>query len=169
MRACVQGTQTDKGPPVAAPVILNGGTRTLLNPTANYTGISKLTLGAEGLYGWEHHEGFLRLIETRQDSDATWWGWAGYVAYDFTERLRGAVRLERFVDPQGARTQTGKKVSLYDVTATVQYRIWRGLVGRLEYRHDSANTKVFKVRAPGLVPTSTAQDTITVNLYYLFF
>jgi opacity protein-like surface antigen len=60
-------------------------------------------------------------------------------------------------------------VSLWEITATVQYKIWKGLMARLEYRHDDADRKVFKVRAPGLVPTSTYQDTITVALDYLFF
>ena len=32
---------------------------------------------------------------------------------------------------------------LYGVTATAQYKIWKGLMGRLEYRHDQANRKVF--------------------------
>ena len=51
----------------------------------------------------------------------------------------------------------------------MQYRIWKGLVGRLEYRHDEADDKVFKIRTPGLVPTSRPQDTLTVALHYLFF
>jgi hypothetical protein len=51
----------------------------------------------------------------------------------------------------------------------VQYKIWRGLVGRVEYRHDQADEKVFKIRTPGLVPTGKSQDTITVALYYSFF
>lgn len=51
----------------------------------------------------------------------------------------------------------------------VQDKIWKGLVGRLEYRHDQADEKVFKIRAPGLVPTSKTQDTVTVTLYYSFF
>jgi hypothetical protein len=59
-------------------------------------------------------------------------------------------------------------VLLWEVT-TVQYKIWKGLVARLEYRHDEANKKVFKIRTPGLVPTSDSQDTLTLALHYLFF
>lgn len=55
------------------------------------------------------------------------------------------------------------------MTATVRYKIWKGLVGRVEFRHDQADEKVFKIRAPGLVPTSKSQDTITMALHYLFF
>ena len=55
------------------------------------------------------------------------------------------------------------------MTATVQYKIWKGLVGRLEYRHDSADEKVFAIRAPGYVPTGKTQNTLTLALYYSFF
>ena len=60
-------------------------------------------------------------------------------------------------------------MELYEVTATLQYKIWKGLVGRLEYRHDSADEKVFSNRAPGNVPTGKTQNTLTLALYYSFF
>jgi hypothetical protein len=60
-------------------------------------------------------------------------------------------------------------VDLWEQTATAQYKIWKGLMGRAEFRHDQADTKVFKVRAPGLVPTGKTQDTLTFVLDYLFF
>jgi putative OmpL-like beta-barrel porin-2 len=145
--------------------------RTVLDLVVNYTGIKKLTLGANVDYGWEVDEP--SLIATRSRSTtATWWGYAGYVAYDWTEQLRTAVRGEYFRDADGARTLAvapGSPVSLWEITATVQYKIWRGLVGRVEYRHDQADEKVFKIRRPGLVPTGDSQDTITVALYYSFF
>jgi len=151
-----------------------GERRTVLDLTATYTGVKRLTLGLNADYGWEDDEASLLAAGTRQSADARWWGWALYAAYDWTEKLRTAVRAESFQDPEGVRTLAtvagaGGKVSLWSGTATVQYRIWRGLVGRLEYRHDSADEKVFKVRAPGLVPTSTTQDTVTVALHYAFF
>jgi hypothetical protein len=46
-------------------------------------------------------------------------------------------------------------------------------MARVEYRHDQADTKVFKVlggrHGSDLVPTSKSQDTITFVLDYLFF
>jgi hypothetical protein len=60
-------------------------------------------------------------------------------------------------------------VDLWETTATLQYKIWKGLMGRLEFRHDQADEKVFKVRIPGLVPTGRTQDTLTLALDYLFF
>ena len=148
-----------------------GNPRTVIDLTANYTGIKNLTLGANFDYGWEVDEP--SLVSTRSSSTtAVWHGFAGYVAYDWTECLRTAFRGEYFRDSDGARTLArgaGTPVSLWEVTATVQYKIWKGLVGRVEFRHDQADEKVFKVRAPGLVPTSKSQDTVTLALHYLFF
>jgi Putative beta-barrel porin-2, OmpL-like. bbp2 len=98
-------------------------------------------------------------------------GYAGYVAYDWTEKLRTAFRGEYFRDADGVRTLAvgpGSPVSLWEMTATLQYKIWKGPVGRVEFRHDQADQKVFKIRTPGLVPTSKSQDTITLALHYLF-
>jgi len=122
--------------------------------------------------GWESDEAYLRSTGTRGDNDASWWGWAAYVAYDWTAALRTALRLEYMKDAEGVRTQlspAGTKLDLSEVTLTAQYKIWRGLVGRVEYRHDSANQKVFAIRAPGYVPTGKTQDTISFDFYYLFF
>jgi hypothetical protein len=146
--------------------------RTVLDLVVSYTGIKGLTLGFNVDYGWEPREASLVAAATRQDSDASWWGWAAYAAYDWTDTLRTALRVGFFDDREGVRTLAvapGARVELYDVTATLQYKIWRGLVGRLEYRHDQANRDVFKVQNPGPAPTSRAQDTITLALHYLFF
>ena len=137
-----------------------------------YTGIKNLTLAADVLYGHEDKEASLVAADTRQNTNASWWAWAAYAAYDWTEKLRTAVRLEYFDDPDGVRTAAiapGSKVELYDVTATVQYKIWKGLVSRVEYRHDNANEKVFKRRDHGTTPTSKSLDTISLSLYYSFF
>jgi len=150
----------------------NRDPRTVLDYTVNYTGIKDLTLGLNVDYGWEYDEAFLASTGTRQDNNASWWGWAAYAAYDWTEKLRTALRLEYFKDSEGVRTQLsppGNKLDLWEVTLTAQYKIWKGLVGRVEYRHDSANQKVFAIRAPGYVPTGKTQDTITFDFYYLFF
>jgi hypothetical protein len=146
--------------------------RTVLDLVVNYTAVPKLTLGLNVDWGFEEEEASLAASGTRQDTDATWWGWNAYAAYDWTDRLRTAVRAGYFSDPAGVRTLAiapGSKVSLWEATGTLQYKIWKGLVGRLEYRHDQADEKVFKIRTPGLVPTGKTQDTLTVALHYLFF
>jgi len=147
-------------------------TRTVLDLTGNYTAIKNLTLGLNVDYGRETDEASLAASATRKDTDARWWGWAGYAAYDWTEKIRTALRLEFFKDADGVRTAAiapGTSVGLYDVTATLQYKIWKGLVGRLEYRHDDADRKVFSIQVPTLTPTSHTQDTMTLALYYSFF
>ena len=63
-------------------------------------------------------------------------------------------------------------MELWELTATIEYKIWKGLVSRLEYRHDQANRKAFSVRnvgGSGLAPTSDAQNTLTLALYYSLF
>jgi hypothetical protein len=150
----------------------NGELRWLVDFVASYTGIKNLTLAGNVGYGREEDEASLLASGTRNNSDAHWWGWAAYAAYDWTDKLRTAFRAEYFQDAAGVRTLAiapGSKVSLWEGTATLQCKIWKGLVGRLEYRHDEADEKVFKIRTPGLVPTSTTQDTLTVALHYLFF
>jgi hypothetical protein len=147
----------------------NHNPRTVLDWTANYTGVKGLTLGANVDYGWEKKEPTL-VGAGLSDTTATWWGIAGYAAYDWTEQLRTAVRAEYFRDSDSARTAArapGLRTSLWETTATVQYKIWKGLVARVEYRHDQANEKVFKTNLFG--PTSKAQDTISLDLFYLFF
>ena len=150
----------------------DGHPRTVLDFIVAYTGLKNLTLALNVDYGWEYNEASLVASGTRSGNTASWWGWAGYAAYDWTEKLRTAVRLEYFKDTEGVRTlavSPGTKLDLYGVTATLQYKIWKGLVGRLEYRHDSANEKVFAIRAPGYVATGKSQDTLTLALYYSFF
>lgn len=150
----------------------NDDRRWVVDLVFNYTGIKNLTLGLNVDIGGEEDEASLAGAGTRQNNDARWWGWAAYAAYDWTEKLRTAIRLEYFKDADGVRTAAiapGSKVELYDVTATVQYKIWKGLVGRLEYRHDNADEKVFKIQTPGLTPKAKNLDTISVSLYYSFF
>lgn len=154
---------------------VNGHLRYVLDFVFNYTGIKNLTLGLNVDYGHEEAEPIVRA--TRQGSGgATWWGWAGYAAYDWTEKLRTSVRQEFFRDAGGARTGLGDATDLWSTTATVQYKIWKGLVGRVEYRHDQADEKVFRVRysrpditSQGLLARGRSMDTISVSLYYSFF
>ena len=141
----------------------NGDTtniRWVTDLVANYTGLPKTTLGANFDYGQEAHA-------APSGGDASWWGLAGYAAYDWTEKLRTAARLEYFRDRDGFRTGFGRDLGVYEGTLTLQYKIWRGLVGRLEYRHEEPDETVFNLKASG--PTSQCQDTVAIDLYYSFF
>jgi hypothetical protein len=50
---------------------------------------------------------------------------AGYVAWDWTDKLRTAFRGEFFSDPMGSRTGAGQKVDLWEMTATLSTRSGR--------------------------------------------
>jgi putative OmpL-like beta-barrel porin-2 len=145
--------------------------RWIVDTTILYTGFDKLTLAVNFDFAGEQNDP--ALVATRQDANSRWGGIAGYAAYDWLQALRTAIRLEYFSDPQGVRSsetvQPGNNVDLWEITATIEYKIWRGLVGRVEYRHDEANRKAFSLQNHGLTPTSHAQDTISVDLYYSFF
>jgi len=152
---------------------MHGGVnnRWIVDTTILYTGIDKLTLAVNFDFAGEENDP--ALVATRQDANSRWGGIAGYAAYDWFQALRTAIRLEYFSDPQGVRSSEtispGNKVDLWEITLTLEYKIWRGLVGRVEYRHDEANRKAFSLQNHGLTPTSRAQDTISFDLYYLFF
>jgi hypothetical protein len=146
--------------------------RWILDFVAAYTGFARTTLAVEVTGGREEKEASLVALDTRQDTDASWWGWGIWAAHDWTERFRTALRQEYFKDADGARTGFGSKLSLWSTTLTLQYKIWRGLVGRLEYRHDQGDERVFRQRydkTRSLVPTSRSMDTISLSAYYLFF
>jgi opacity protein-like surface antigen len=146
--------------------------RWIVDTVITYTGIDKTTLALNFDFAGEENDPALVALGTRKDNDSRWSGIAGYAAYDWTKALRTVLRLEYFADPQGVRASetapAGHNLDLWEVTATLEYKIWRGLVGRLEYRHDEGSRKVFDVR-DHQGPTSYAQDTLTLALYYSFF
>jgi hypothetical protein len=145
--------------------------RWLVDGVVTWTGLKPFTLGFNLDLAGQSDEPSL-VATGRQHTQAYWWGVAGYATYDWTDKLRTALRLEYFADPQGVRngvTAPGTHLSLGEVTITLQYKIWRGLVGRLEFRHDSASQEVFNPPRYGLPPTSKNQNTLTVDMYYSFF
>ena len=149
--------------------------RWIVDSSIQYTGIDRWTFAVNFDVAGEQNDP--ALVATRGgDTDSQWWGVAGYAAYDWTKTLRTIVRAEYFADPDGVRASEtvppGANTRLWEITATAEYKIWKGLVGRLEYRHDQATRKAFSVRnerGAGLAPTSEAQNTITLALYYSFF
>jgi len=155
---------------------MHGGVnnRYIVDTTILYTGIERWTFAVNFDVAGEEDDP--ALTGTRRDADSQWGGVAGYAAYDWTKALRTALRLEYFADPQGVRSSEtvtpGANTRLWELTATLEYKIWKGLVGRLEYRHDQADRKAFSVRnenGQGLAPTSEAQNTLTLALYCSFF
>ena len=134
--------------------------RWIVDTTVLYTGIDKVTLAVNFDFAGEENDPLLVALGTRKNNDSRWSGVAVYGAYDWTKALRTVVRLEYFADPHGVRNE---------VTGTLEYKIWRGLVGRLEYRHDEASRRAFTLKNFGTTPTAQSQDTFTVALYCSFF
>jgi hypothetical protein len=145
--------------------------RWIVDTTVLYTGIDKLTLAVNFDFAGEQNDPVLVALGTRKHNASSWSGVAGYAAYDWTKSLRTVLRLEYFADPQSVRngiTAPGHNVDYYEVTPTVEYKIWRGLVGRLEYRHDQASRRSFSLTNFSTTPTSRAQDTLSIALSCLF-
>jgi len=153
----------------------NTHTRYVLDLVLSYTGLNRTTLALEATYGYEDHEAFLASLHTRRNTNAAWWGWALYGAYEWTAKIRTALRQEYFQDTDGARTGFGSMLRLWSTTLTADYRVWKGLEFRLEYRHDAADEKVFKARTSrpdqslGVTPQSKTLDTFSIALIYVFF
>ncbi len=144
--------------------------RWIVDHTLLYTGIPQTTLALNFDFAGEENDPALVGLGRAGRTDSHWGGVAGYVAYDWTKALRTALRLGWFDDADGARngiTAPGHHLDLYEVTATVQYDIWRGLFARAEYRHDEASRRAFEVRNDA-APHSTSQDTLSLDLYYVF-
>src|SRR5262249_37107138 len=146
--------------------------RWIVDTTVLYTGIDRVSLAVNFDFAGEENDPALVAVG-RQNANSSWGGIAGYVGYDWTKALRTVLRLEYFYDPQGVRSSetvpAGKNVDLFEVTATAEYKIWRGLVGRLEFRHDEAQRKAVSLQGNPPVPTSRAQGPITVALYSSVF
>jgi hypothetical protein len=147
--------------------------RWIVDTSILYTGIDKLTLVTNFDFAGERNDPALVALGTRTNNNSRWGGIAAYAAYAWTKALRTVLRAEYFSDPQAVRSSEtvapGHNVDLVSLTATIEYKVWRGLIGRLEYRHDEANRKAFSLQNHGLTPTSHAQDTFTTAVSYAFF
>ena len=146
--------------------------RFIVDTSVVYTGIDQFTLALNFDFAGEENDPSLVALGTRKDTDSRWSGVAGYLAYDWTKALRTALRAEYMADPQGVKSGTiapGHNLDLWEITATIEWKIWSGLVGRLEYRHDEASRRAFSLQNHGTTSTSHAQNTLTVALYYSFF
>lgn len=97
--------------------------------------------------------------------DASWHGVAGYARYQFNDWYALALRAEYFADFDSARTAvTTGDLRLWELTLTNEFKLYKDLITRLEYRHDHAGEAVF---AAGSSLDNT-QDTIGLELIYPF-
>jgi len=146
--------------------------RWIVDTTILYTGIERWTFAINFDFAGEENDPVLVALGTRKNNNSNWSGIAGYAAYDWTRWLRTALRLEYFADPQAVRngiTPPGHNVNYYEFTPTAEFKIWRGLVARLEYRRDMASRNSFSRDNFATTPTSQTQNTFSIALSYIFF
>ena len=141
-----------------------------------YTGFKNLTLALNVDYGHEQNEPFIREPRDAPGHRRHVVGLGRVRGLRLDGQARTAVRQEFLRDAAGARTGSGLGTDLWSTTATIQYKIWKGLVGRVEYRHDQSDENVYRVRysrpditSQGLLARGKSMDTISVSLYYSFF
>jgi len=142
----------------------NSHTRHLIDMVASYQPTDALQLKANLDYGFEQKGAAI-------GTNASWVGVAGYARYALTDKLALASRTEWFHDADGVRTGfrpglagingvNGRDLNLWEQTLTTEYKLNSHLIGRLEYRHDQANKKVFRSETAG---QRRYQDTVAVE------
>lgn len=98
-------------------------------------------------------------LDGKDFKDALWHGYAGYAKYKLTDKLAGVYRIELFRDQDLFRT--GLDGELWGQTFTLEYKVFRDLIARLEYRLDRSNdAEIFNGRA--------SQSTVGGQLIYNF-
>lgn len=93
-----------------------------------------------------------------------WNGFAGAVHFQLTKHIALSPRAEYYNDSTGFTTGTQQR--LHEVTVTGEYKVFEGLLGRLEYRHDGSNAYFYDRGTSPAV--SKTQNTLTVGLVAWF-
>jgi hypothetical protein len=128
--------------------------RHTLNGNAVYTLTSELSFALSLDYGTD-----------AAGQGAAWWGIAGYARYRLVSWLGAALRAEHFADPGGFVSGTSQRLN--EATFTVEARKEAGsvlLLGRLEYRREQSDARVF---SPDGAPL-TRRDTVTLAIAAAF-
>ena len=126
----------------------------------------KLQLMLNYDYGWEDDA-------VAFAKNANWTGLAGYARYQLTDWWALAFRSEWFHDANGVRTGlssgingiAGNDLALYEYTLTSEFKLYKDLITRLEYRHDQASERIFR---SGDLAQRSHQDTVGVQVIYPF-
>lgn len=142
----------------------NHDKRHLLDIVLGYNPTDKLSLKLNYDYGHEQD-----AVSEGPDEDASWQGIAGYARYQFNDWYALAGRAEYFDDSDGVRTGVRGgmgvgRVGLWELTLTNEFKVYKDLITRLEYRHDHASDAVF---AAGSSFDNT-QDTLSAEVIYPF-
>ena len=142
----------------------NRDQRHMIGLVAGYNPTDKLGLKLAYDYGHEQD-----AVSEGPDEDASWQGVAGYARYQFTDWYALALRSEYFDDSDGVRTGVRGglgvgSVDLWEITLTNEFKVYKDLITRLEYRHDHASDAVFSAGSS----TDNTQDTLSAEVIYPF-
>lgn len=138
-----------------------GNQRTLIDTGITLKPMDKLTLMVNYDYAFEEDGGNVSTLLDVNDN-AHWSGVAAYAKYDLFDWYSIALRGEYFKDRDGFRT--GTRQSLYEITFTNEFKLYKNAIMRLEYRHDESTESPFSRRADA----RDYQDTLALEMIYVF-
>lgn len=121
------------------------------------TPIKPLTLAYNFDYGHEDN-----LIA--ENNDGNWMAHGVHAKWTFNDQWSLAGRYEFFDDTDGLRVISGSPAEYNSLTGTLEYRPWKNIITRLEYRYDDANRNLFNDRAG----FSDNQSTMAGEVIYYF-
>ncbi|MGE3977526.1 MAG: outer membrane beta-barrel protein [Nitrospira sp.] len=158
-----------------------GGNLLLVGGFAGYQVTDQTSLVLEAYYANQANSSRIS-----QAGNARWNGVAGYVIHDFTRQWGVRLRAELFEDAGGYVSCEGTTAyqpranvcfgatstaaappvaqTLWEVTSTLQYKPFKSLITRLEYRYDKSNQNVFQVGSRA----TSYQSTLSLEAIYLF-
>jgi len=123
--------------------------RNLVDLIITYKATDKLTLKVNYDYGWEKDATSVASSLT-DPKDGTWNGIAAYAKYDIYDWWSIAGRIEYLNDQNGIRTNVVNNAAmpvtncyLTEFTLTNEFKIYKNVITRLEYRYDKASDQVF--------------------------
>lgn len=153
--------------------VTQSGERWFVDLVANFKPQEKVLIGFEALAG--NQEG-----NDTPDDRATWWGVAGYLKFQLTEKVSIAGRAEYLHDADGflidddhgsfdsTHEDADSEVEMWSLTGTVNFDVWRNMLLRFEVRYDQATTsKLSPADNPPYDP-SNSQLTFAVDAVYSF-
>lgn len=130
----------------------NSDRRQLWDTTVTYTLTPSFSLMSNYDYGMD------RVLGSR-----VWWqGVAGYARLQITPWFAVSPRAEWYEDPQGFTTGVAQKVK--EGTFTAEFKAYKGMLLRGEYRYDWSNQAVFEKHGNSV---SRNQSTVTFGAIYV--
>ena len=135
--------------------------RHLVDVVAGWNPTEQLALKLNYDLGWEDDG-----LSNTPAENAQWQGIAMYGRYQWLPWWATALRWEWFSDLAAVRAaQAGLRgLHLYEWTLTNEFKVYKDMIARVEYRHDSSNDRVFTRNKSA----TSYQDTLALEMIYPF-